>query len=457
MNLKLGKFSLQLTRGSRAGRSTIGAPTDLREDANRGAAEEIAASAGGLLPWPPGGMPMVWPSGNFGRENVLENLRYIRETVSACMHARSEAIGRGVFHARVGRASSPDFPGSRARGTDLPVPFDHPLEKLLRRPNPVFDMSDLLELSSQWLDATGNSLWLKVRNGDGEVVELWPASVFSFLIERGDDGLPESYRFLPSNVIVPATDVIHIRRPDIRVSPFFGHGIISDILDTAKAETAVRMFQSRFFENDATPRAILRWPQGSLMTQEEMDRLRNAWEAKYATPANAGRIGILPDGGEVQLLGTPGKELDFGKSKAELRDAIREAFRVPAIQFGDTEKINLANAETSYMVFLRDVVDHALAKHAQALTRSLASEFTAPIRSKETGRFVPQGELIIEHESMLPESEEIFLACVAELKQSMTIDEQRALMGLGPLAGGAGNQLAVFQGPSTQLVKNPGT
>ena len=213
MNLNFGKFSLQLKRASAS------------EDVARGAAEQVAASAGGLLPWPPGGIPMVYPSGNFGRENVTENLRHIRETVAACMHARSEAIGRGKFHARVGRAGSIAHDGS----TDLrdALPFDHPLEKLLRRPNPIFDMSDLMELSSQWLDATGNSIWLKVRDGNGNVVELWPASVLSFQIERGADGLPETYRFLPSNAVISANDVIHIRRPDIRMSPFFGHGLIS--------------------------------------------------------------------------------------------------------------------------------------------------------------------------------------------------------------------------------------
>src|SRR5665213_918623 len=370
MNLKLGKYSIQLKRGAAS------------EAAARGVAEQVASSAGGLLPWPPGGVPMVYPSGNFGRENAVENLRHIRETVAACMHARSEAIGRGVFHAYTATDYGKRTVNSGVHKSNYslstihsPLPVDHPLERLLQRPNPIFDFSDLLELSSQWLDATGNSIWLKVRDGNDQVVELWPASVFSFVIERGADGLPESYRFLPSNAILPARDVIHIRRPDIRMSPFFGHGIISDILDTAKAETAVRLFQSRFFENDATPRSVIRWPQGALMTQEEMDRLRISWESKYASPSNAGRIGILPDGGEVQVLGSGSKELDFTRSKEELKDAIREAFRVPKIVFGDTEKVNLANADTSYMIFLRDVVDHALAKHAQAFTRALASEF----------------------------------------------------------------------------------
>ena len=57
MNLKLGKYSLTLNRSTQT---------------QRRAAEQIAASAGGLLlPWPPGGVPMIYPSASsaMGREH----------------------------------------------------------------------------------------------------------------------------------------------------------------------------------------------------------------------------------------------------------------------------------------------------------------------------------------------------------------------------------------------------
>ena len=124
------------------------------------------------------------------------------------------------------------------------------------------------------------------------------------------------------------------------------------------------------------------------------------------------------------LLGSSAKELDFAKSKKGLRDAIREAFKVPQIVVGDVEGVNLTNAETSYTVFMRDVVDYALAKHARALTRALAPEF---------------GEGIwIEHESLIPETEEHYMARISELKQCITVDEQRALLSLPPLPDGRG-------------------
>jgi HK97 family phage portal protein len=311
--------------------------------------------------------------------------------------------------------------------TKIMLPSTHALERVLQSPNPVFDFSDLLELTTQWLDATGNALLLKVRNMRDEVIELWPIAALSFQIEKGEDEMPACYRFMPSDTRVAARDIIHIRRADIRTAPFYGHAILSDILDTAKADTAIRMFQQRFFDNDAVPRAVLKFPQGVRFTQDQVNELRAAWDDKYGNPMNAGKIGILPDGGDLRMLGSTAKELDFAQSKKDLRDGIREAFKVPKIVLGDVESVNLSNAETSYYVFMRDVVDYSLSKIARALTRSLAKEFGI--------------DITIEHDNVIPESEDRFLGRLRELKQSLTIDEQRGFLGLGPLVGGKGSEI----------------
>lgn len=334
------------------------------------------------------------------------------------MHARSEAIGRGRFHAyQVKRSTN----GTLSR---VMLKNSHPLEHLLQAPNPVLDFSDLLELASQWLDATGNALFLKVRNLKDEVVELWPIAALSFTIEKGDDEMPAYYRFLPNDLRIPASDVIHIRRADIRTAPFYGHAILSDILDTAKADTAIRLFQQRFFDNDAVPRAALKFPAGTVLTQDQMNELRTAWEDKYASAANAGKLGILTGGAEIEVLGSSAKELDFAQSKRDLRDVIREAFKVPKIVLGDVDSVNLSNAETSYHVFMRDVIDHALSKIGRALTRALAHEWAR--------------DIVIEHENVIPESEERLIGRLRELKTALTIDEQRAFLNLPPLANGTG-------------------
>lgn len=351
-------------------------------------------------------------------DNPRQNLLFIRETVSAAMHARSEAVGRATLHAYETRGDK-----------QVPLASDHPIEKVLAAPNPLMNGSDLLELVSQWLDATGNALLLKVRNGYGKPSELWLLPATSYTIERGADELPAYYRFFPSNTRLPAADVIHIKRSDIRTAPFNGHAILSDIIETAKTDSALRLYQQRFFDNDAMPRAVMQFPEGTTLTQAQLDEIRAAWEEKYQGAMNAGKLAILPDGGVLETLGTGSKELDFAASRTALRDSIREAFKVPKIVLGDTDGVNLSNADTSYRVFMRDVIDHALRKISSALTRGLASEYSHTIT--------------IHHDDVIPESEDKLIGRLQELKQSLTIDEQRKLLGLAPLPGGKGNVFVI--------------
>jgi len=209
----------------------------------------------------------------------------------------------------------------------------------------------------------------------------------------------------------------------------FGHAIISDLLDSAKADTALRLFQERYFANDSIPRALLKWPAGAMMTQEQMNEIRANWESRYAGPNNSGKLAILPDGGDIHVVSGQGRELDFRNSKADLSDQIRQAFKVPKIVLGEVDNVNLANADASYQVFMRDVVDNTLSRISRALTRSLAHEYSL--------------DHSIEHESVLPESESQLLGRLAQLKESLTIDEQRALLSLGPLPNGNGNRFIV--------------
>ncbi|MEI8134840.1 MAG: phage portal protein [bacterium] len=356
-------------------------------------------------------------------DNPRENIHFIRETVSAAMHARSEAIGKGRFHSYQFITAKKGMPQKQSLG------YDHPLEKILRNPNPLFDLSDMLELASQWLDATGNALFLKVRNGFGEVSELWMLPALSFIVEKGSDALPSYYTFFPTNTKISASDIIHIKRSDIRTAPFYGHALLSDILDTAKTDCALRLYQQRFFDNDAVPRAVMTFPQGTILTQEQMDDIRTKWEEKYQGASNISKLAILPDGGELTSLSDGNKEIDYSKSRAAMRDSIREAFRVPKIALGDTDNVNFSNAETSYNVFLRDVVDYGLTKFSKALTKQLAFEFGKNI--------------VIEHENIINEAEEKIHARLQELKQSLTVDEQRAMLSLPPLPMGKGNVFVV--------------
>ena len=169
-------------------------------------------------------------------------------------HSCLEAIGRGRFHCYELSRDRRESPLKKL------LRHDHSLEALLPAQTPLFDLSDILELSSEWLDATGNVILLKIRSGPGEVIELWSLPALRFIIEKGADKIHAYYTFFQPHVKISAEDIIHIKPSEIRTAPFYGHALHSDIMNTTKANSALRLYQQSFFENDYVPRDVLKFP-----------------------------------------------------------------------------------------------------------------------------------------------------------------------------------------------------
>lgn len=95
----------------------------------------------------------------------------------------------------------------------------HPIEELLQRPNPDMSMSDLLELTSLYLDSTTGCVWHKVRDGAGRPARLYPYSGDELKVESAldDDGLPRIFGKFTLTVaggrkkVVGPDDVVYFR------------------------------------------------------------------------------------------------------------------------------------------------------------------------------------------------------------------------------------------------------
>ena len=66
---------------------------------------------------------------------------------------------------------------------------DHPLSKVLERPNADMEMADLLELTQLYMDGTGRALWVKTRDRAGRVAALYPFSRDEFTAHPDDTRL----------------------------------------------------------------------------------------------------------------------------------------------------------------------------------------------------------------------------------------------------------------------------
>jgi SPP1 gp7 family putative phage head morphogenesis protein len=73
---------------------------------------------------------------------------------------------------------------------------DHDLAEVLAQPSPDFDMGEMLEITSHYLDNTGGCLWVMDKDSQGIPRRMMPFSYNEFLPQRGidiDTGQPRLY------------------------------------------------------------------------------------------------------------------------------------------------------------------------------------------------------------------------------------------------------------------------
>src|SRR5260221_4199510 len=52
--------------------------------------------------------------------------------------------------------------------------IDHPIERLLRNPNPMVSQFEMIEATFGFLELTGNAFWYLAGGSDGLPAEIWP-------------------------------------------------------------------------------------------------------------------------------------------------------------------------------------------------------------------------------------------------------------------------------------------
>lgn len=260
----------------------------------------------------------------------------------------------------------------------------HPLLPVLERPSPLMTRRQLLRLLAYWLNQEGNAYLLKVTNGGGRVVELWPLSPrnvervagefqpvsrFVFHGERGET----SYRL---------EEIVWIFDPD-PAYPFQGIGVVGPQASTIDSATFASATLREHYQNDATPKTVLlAKDEASMPNQAQRAEFAADWVNRYGrrTGTDRNTPAFLPSGFDLrELLGA----FDVGSTREameHLRDEILMANGVPRSILGDVVDANRAAAETNQFVF--DL--HTITPWANLISDALTYQLAQPDYGPET-------------------------------------------------------------------------
>jgi len=359
-----------------------------------------------------------WTGGNWSKRGSQR-----RAIQNSWVYTAVEMIAREVSAAKLGVVSQT---GVDDEPTAIP---NHPLEKLLRRPNPWIGRAFLWQYTALWLMLDGNAYWYIARDGGGQPVEIWPLPAQDTEPRPGDgERFIDHYEYTANGTIytVPAELVVHFRLPN-PFDIFRGLSPLAAAMLPVDADSAMARWNGAFFGRDnVMPSAIINLSSGDPnrpVNPADADALKHDLRSEYAA---LNRKTAITTANSVQavLLGWNPKEMDFISGRMFTKEEIYQVYGVPSglLDKNATE----ANATTADRVFKEKTIWPLLCLVAEELTAELVIPCYGPNQAAAFDDIRPANRMLELQE-------------VAAGGSYLTIDEVRArYWQLDPLPDGKG-------------------
>lgn len=221
----------------------------------------------------------------------------------------------------------------------------HDAAELLLRPNPHNIFEDYCGVMSLDWWVPGNHYWYKVRDGAGQIIELWYLPSFMVEPRWPDDGIsPEvrggnldsfisHYQYtVPGSdpVLYPAADIIHIKRFVDPMNRRKGIGAFGSVIREIYGDNAVAAFTATLMRNmGMVPYLLAPKESGVSISETAANAIKDNWLAK-TRGANIGlpMVNAIPL--DVTKLGLDPEQLDLSKLRMIPESRVAAITGIPA-------------------------------------------------------------------------------------------------------------------------------
>jgi HK97 family phage portal protein len=293
-------------------------------------------------------------------------------------YASTVAVYACVIARAGGVASAPLKVYQEADGDSTEVP-DHPLRRLMTRPNPELSEAEWIALTQVLMDATGFAAIQKVRNAFGQVVELWHLrSDWLKEIKRANRASDWEYRIPDGRkFLIDAADVVIIAGgPSTDLGPT-GLSPIAVAMREAQVESSLTDFLKMFIDNGAVPRHAL-VIEDTIDDPAYAEELKAAFTTAYGGVRNWSKVALLTGGTKLEKVGVDLDEMAYPELRYLTEAHICSAFGVPPIVANMTvglEAATYSNYEQARRAFYESTIRSLWDRMEGALTRGLLDEF----------------------------------------------------------------------------------
>jgi len=242
--------------------------------------------------------------------------------------------------------------------------------ELLRRPAPATTTADLIGQLVAHLNLHGNAYLGKFRDGSGRVDQLallHPERV----VPEIKAGRPRYTVSGPKGEksVHGIEDIIHVKGLSTDgvagLSPVRSCAVALGLSDRLAKHAAT------FFENDATPRGLLRLNQFGA-PEAQAEAIRTGWESKHRGAANAHRIAVVTGEVEFTPISMSPDDAQFLQQRQLSATEVARIFRVPPWLIGASggDSMTYSNTESQALAF----VTYSLRPWLVAIEQALSAD-----------------------------------------------------------------------------------
>ena len=385
-----------------------------------GGLEEKASKTAKFIAWASGGQAVWSPrdAASLAREGFAKNAIVYR-----CVRMIAEAA-----------ASVPLYLFDGAREID-----NHPLLRLLHRPNAMQCGPDLLEAWYGHLMVAGNA-YLEAVAVEGAVRELHALRPDRMRVVPGADGWPEAYEYSVAGQTVRFEQDGGQMRPILHMGLFhplndhYGMSPLEPAATGVDLHNAAGSWNKALLDNSACPSgALVYTAKDGQLSPEQYERLRAELEESFQGAKNAGRPLLLEGGLDWKAMAFSPKDMDFIAAKHNAAREVALALGVPPMLLGlpgDNTYANYAEANRS---FWRQTILPLVSRTAKALSAWLGPSFAETASPLEAPALELKPDLDAV-EALSTEREALWARVRAS--DFLTVNEKRAAVGYGAIEGG---------------------
>lgn len=303
---------------------------------------KVEEKSGGLdaLIFDGGGRSNTIPNSYSGR--VAEGYE-VNPYVYKCVNTRAKAIANVVPQVF-------DMKGEEIEDRN------HPLLKLLRKPNPLQSLYDMMYTVECHLSIDGNAFLLPIKTIKG-IVQLWPVRPDLVTYMEGTDMFTPVRQWMITaggmSVTLEPDALIHIKAfpgndPVLGASPLAAAGL------AVAQQNAARDWNRNLLDNYAKPSIAI--TSATEMAPKQFQAFVASLRMQYSGSGNAGKPIVMDAGKQIQSIGLSPTEMDWTSGMTVSAKEIAIAFEVPPEKIGDSANKTYSNAAEANREFAMSMV-----------------------------------------------------------------------------------------------------